>query len=378
MMKIAPVHPERTTAVARPSSLTRKAANHALRFQARFKQWDVMSRKVKRSPMRRVTLHPVLVVIILTAVSGGVPSIVVGQDAQAKAAALLTDARKAMGGDDKIRAVKTLQAKGEFQRSLGGVQISGDLEMLLEVPNKLRRNEELSLPGGGPTISRTEVLNGNDVWEDSSGGPGIFIGGPGGRGGFGGGGGFGGRRGDAGAGGPGAGPNQAGGRGFDPERLKDSQLRARRADLVQLMLAWLVQTDAPTSWVGTAEAPDGRADVLEVKPAEGAPMRLFLDSTSHLPLMITWQGAAPRFFIARRGGRGRDGAPPADAVQTPPDASAPPADATFQLHLSDYRVVNGIKLPHLMTRGTNGETTEEWKVDSYKINPTFKSNTFTK
>ena len=48
------------------------------------------------------------------------------------------------------------------------------------------------------------------------------------------------------------------------------------------------------------------------------------------------------------------------------------------MHLSDYKTVNGIKLPHLIQRGPNGETTEELVVKSYKINPSFKADTFTK
>ena len=31
-----------------------------------------------------------------------------------------------------------------------------------------------------------------------------------------------------------------------------------------------------------------------------------------------------------------------------------------------------------MTRGVNGQTNEEWQVKSFKINPNFKNNTFTK
>ena len=48
------------------------------------------------------------------------------------------------------------------------------------------------------------------------------------------------------------------------------------------------------------------------------------------------------------------------------------------MHLSDYKVVNGVKLPHLITRGANGQTAEEWTIKSYRINPTFKGNTFIK
>ena len=51
---------------------------------------------------------------------------------------------------------------------------------------------------------------------------------------------------------------------------------------------------------------------------------------------------------------------------------------TIETHLSDYKTVNGIKLPHLITRGVNGQTNEEWEIKSFKINPSLKGNTFTK
>jgi len=44
--------------------------------------------------------------------------------------------------------------------------------------------------------------------------------------------------------------------------------------------------------------------------------------------------------------------------------------------MADYKTVNGIKLPHTITRGVNGQTNEELTVSSYKLNPTFKPNTF--
>ena len=51
---------------------------------------------------------------------------------------------------------------------------------------------------------------------------------------------------------------------------------------------------------------------------------------------------------------------------------------TNELHLGEYKTVNGIKLPHLITRSINGQTIEEMTVKGYKINPNFKANTFTK
>jgi hypothetical protein len=315
-------------------------------------------------PSRRVS---VLVVCVVVAFAGHLSRVVaqsappqqtpapskVEADDPVKGAALIAEARKAVGGDDKLTAVKRLQIKGDMKRGQGNVTLEGDSEIFLEPPDKFRRNESLSIGLGGPGIDRVEILNGNDVIDENNGsgrggfGRGGDFGGNRGGGDFGGGngGGFRGRRdggGDAsGANGDGA-PR---GRGqVDPERLKEAQRRNRQAEVARLLVATLLSTSAPVAWIGTAQSPEGNADVIEIK-IEGNPTRLFLDTSTHLPLMLTWSA-----------GRNR----------------------TQEMHLSDYKAVGGIKLPHLVTRGANGETGEEWTIKSYKINPNFKANTFTK
>jgi hypothetical protein len=312
-----------------------------------------------------------------------------------KGAALLAEARKAVGGEDKLAAIKRLQVKGEMRRGQGNVTLEGDSELFIELPDKFRRNESLTLGPGGPGIDRVEVLNGNDAWEENSGGGGGRGGDFGGfaRGGFGGG-----QAGD---------PNAQGrGQGIDPERVRELLRRNRQSEVARLLLGMLLMADSPVAWIGTAQSPDGTADVLEVKTPDGVATRLFLESTTHLPVMMTWSGGAQR---AGRGGQGRAGnagqsnggqsnggqrgAPRGgDAASSAPQGGAAAVDtvqgrrgrapgaapATLEMHLSEYKVVNGLKLPHLITRGTNGETAEEWAIKSYRINPTFKGNTFTK
>jgi len=287
------------------------------------------------------------------------------QDA-AKGGMLLAEARKALGGEDKISAIKRLQVSGTFLRSTGPDQIvDGDFDVFIELPDKYRRDEITGFAGAN--VERTEVLNGADVWDDSSGGltPGR---------GFGGGGGFG--RGDRGGGGggfrgggfdrgrnqnPNAGAPQADSGAI--ERVKEQQRRTRQAELARLALVWLLTTDGPATWIGTAQAPEGTADVLEVRPANGVPTRLFLHPSTHMPLMITWSGQPTRGGDIRR----RGAAAPAPAT---------PGQATLELHMGDYKTVNGIKLPHLITRGPEGITQEELKIKSFKFNPNFKANTF--
>jgi hypothetical protein len=283
--------------------------------------------------------------------------------------------------------------KGEMRRGQGNLTLDGETEVFLEPPDKFRRNESLTLGPGGPGIERVEVLNGNDIWDENSGGGfgrggfgggrgGDFGGGGGGRGGdFGG---FrGGRGGDVGALVGGGADQGRGGQGIDPERLKELQLRNRRTEVARLLLAILLTTDSPVAWIGTAQSPEGTADVLEVKSADGAATRLFLESATHMPLMMTWSTGGQR--NARGGARGDapqagagQGGPATDTIQGRRGRGFGGAPATLEMHLSEYKVVNGLKLPHLITRGTNGETAEEWAIKSYRINPSFKGNTFTK
>ena len=303
-----------------------------------------------------IVIPPTLLCAVLTAP-------VYAQDA-AKGAALLAQARNAIGGDSRLAGVKTLDVQGDFRRMAGQTTIQGELQVRIERPDKLRRDEDLSLPGGGPAIVRTEVLNGTIVWDENSGGQFLTRLGRG----------DGARRGD----GAGRGDAARGRAAMDPARIEEAQRRARQTELARFLLIWLLQVDGPVNWVATAEAPDGKADVLEITPASGPPVRLFLDQTSHVPLMLTWQGNAPQLLVAgRRGGLGGRGAPegePAPGDGPPPNR--PPA--ILQITLGEYKTVDGVRLPHLITRGANDMTIEEWTIDRYRINTSFKADVFTR
>jgi hypothetical protein len=52
----------------------------------------------------------------------------------------------------------------------------------------------------------------------------------------------------------------------------------------------------------------------------------------------------------------------------------PPPLGTYALHLSDFKKVDGIMLPHRIETSLDGEPNEEWTIEKYKVNPSIKSD----
>ena len=247
----------------------------------------------------------------------GVP--LVAQDSATRAGQVLDQARQALGGD-ALTNVRVLRAQGDYRRAMGDRLVAGKLELLLDRAGRLRRDEELGR-APGPVAVRVEVLDGDAIWDDMT------------------------MRGAMNHGMPGPGAAA-------PLRPSDDQLRrSRRDELARHQLAWLLDTTGVVSHVGVAEAPDGRADVLEIAANDRTPLRLFVDQRTHLPLMLTW---------------GSEGV---SQVERP---------AAVSLYLSDYRRVHGVMLPHTMRRAIDARALDEWTITAYEVNPSVSAARFRK
>ena len=295
--------------------------------------------------------------------------------AQDRVDGILKDARKAMGGDDKIAGLKTLSAEGPFRRSMGGRDMEGMLIVTLGRPDKMHRLEEMQMGGmvGGPVIERTMAVSGANSWEDSQN-----------RGGMGGG-----MRIMIAQGGPGGGQ-------MTEAQLNEARTRRMRVQMYRLTAALLA--DAGTPWVdaGVAESPEGKADILETKEETGRTLRLFIDQDSKLPLMVQYQDPKPVVMMGGPrgpGGPGPGGPPPPPGApgsprppMTPEEMEKrleevrrnPPPLGTYAMHLSDFKKVDGVMLPHKIETSLDGEPNEEWTIEKYKVNPQVKAGLFEK
>ena len=61
-----------------------------------------------------------------------------------------------------------------------------------------------------------------------------------------------------------------------------------------------------------------------------------------------------------------------------PDTPPAPDVVDITLFLDDYKPVDGVMLPHHITRSIGGDTNEELTFKTIKVNPAFKADAFAK
>lgn len=93
---------------------------------------------------------------------------------------------------------------------------------------------------------------------------------------------------------------------------------------------------------GQVESPGGMADGIEGKGPDGFVVHLFIDSKTHLPVMLNYLNGAQN----------------------------------VQMWLKDYKPEDGVLFPHTLTWISNGSLAEEFQAQRFKINPKFGAGKF--
>jgi hypothetical protein len=353
-------------------------------------------------------MRTIFVATLLVALGAPAATVVTAQD---KAAGILQQMRATLGGE-KLTAMKALSVEGPFRRDMGGRQMEGTLVLTFELPGRFHRSEENELPGG-MSLERIAVLSGDKAWDDMQQ-----------RGGMGGGGGM---RMEIVTRPPGQGGD------LNPQAIEEARLKRLRSEMGRWMFAFFGGANLQPTFVAVAEAPDGKADVVELKDERGMTVRLFVDQATHMPLMLQYQDVRPRVNImdgGRGGGRGGPGRGGFDGggggrgggggaagggggaeagVPPPPpppgggtdaqrgggggramdpaareemrrrmESMPPPQPTMFTMYFTDYKKVDGVMIPHRISQSADGATVEEWEIKKLKVNPQIKAEMFEK
>src|SRR3954470_2137581 len=157
------------------------------------------------------------------------------------AASVIAAAREALGGEKKLSAVRTVVATGRTRQVRGDNLVPIEFEVAIELPDKYVRKDEIPAQESGPT---TTGFAGDQLLQFPVPGP------PPAR-----------------AGGP---PPPT------PEQMAAAsrgRLGTVKQDFARLMLGFFAGTSpaypVTFSYAGKAEAPQGKADVLDVKGPAG-------------------------------------------------------------------------------------------------------------
>jgi hypothetical protein len=319
------------------------------------------------------------------------------------AATVLAQAREALGGEKRLSTVKNFVATGRTRQVRGDNLVPIEFEIACELPDKYVRKDEIPAQESGPTSTgfNAEELIQLPVPVPPPAAPSRPPGAEGaGR--------------TAGPAGP---PSQA-----QLDAMRNARVATVKQDFVRLTLGMFATSfssyPVTFTWIGQAEAPQGTADVLDVKGPANFSAKLFVNSQTHLPIMVSWQAPAGRGRGPGPGGppgaggppagqaapgAGRGGAPAAapppaapggapaaapppaaagGAPGGPPPAAAgggqpapargaaptPAAPVEYRLYYADYRDVDGMQWPFRIRRATGADTTEETTFDRFKIN----------
>jgi hypothetical protein len=302
-----------------------------------------------------------------------VEALVLGQGPEVKK--VLADVRAALGGDANLDAVKTVALEGRLTRSLGGRSMTNDFEMAFELPDKYVKKDVMAVRGS-LAITRTTGFNGDGLIEVVDTPPAM-----------------GGAMTITRMGAPGPGGMQA-----TPEQVatqRQSLLASNKRDFARLTLGMFATGPAvfplEFTYGGEAEAPDGKAHVIDVKGPDGFVARLFVDMRTHLPLMLSWMDKEPmRMEIGPGGAVTSAHGLPGAHQPTPPQVSTDAREierkmkeaeenrrtVEYRIFYADYKAFDGVRMPTRIQRMVDGQAFEELSLEKIRVNPKLDAKKF--
>jgi hypothetical protein len=291
-----------------------------------------------------------------------------------RALELLKQARAAIGGDSAINSIQNLSINGKTRHQFqipneAERTLNGEFELNMMMPDRFMRMEKLTHGTPGAGSERAQGAEGKELKVKEVR---VF-------------------------------------RDAENSEVQNAMRHHERSEMARYMLGLLLTPppsfNATYNYLGEGDVGGSRADIIEAQGAGGFVLKIFLDKSSHLPLMMSYQGSLPRIpfrhFINGEGpmGEGEDAdvvivrrpkegegatveaAPrivieraigddkaPAEGRKFVMRAPVPSEDTETQIRFSDFRSVGGVLLPHVMTQYVGGKIDTVWTVERYDVN----------
>jgi hypothetical protein len=134
---------------------------------------------------------------------------------------------------------------------------------------------------------------------------------------------------------------------------------------LSLLLSAPEGLDVSYTYAGEGSVDGNSCDIIDASDG-GSTIKLYLDKSTNLPRMMTFQGHKP--FIIKIN---KDEAKPDTNinVKVMTRENDAPETADYQVKFSDYRSVGGLQFPFKWTQTVGGKDDESTEITSYEVNP---------
>ncbi|MEO6590168.1 MAG: hypothetical protein ABIP06_12780 [Pyrinomonadaceae bacterium] len=289
-----------------------------------------------------------------------------------KAVQIIKLARIAIGGDANIEKVRSMTISANttnfFENEKTARSESGNLEIALELPNRFSKTLRIGNPENSSEVSKqVEVVvmkkddgqkvivkkdaNGNVLTEDMVGPKTVIV-------------------------------KDTDGKVLtedivgNQKIMVDKDVRVAHGEMRQnelfrttfaLLLSAPEGLDVNYVYVGVGSVDGFSCDIVEAQTGDSA-VKLYLDQSSHLPRMMSYQDLKPFMIKFKKEDAKADSDKETKVFVRRTDAPKGET-AEFQVKFSDYRSTGDIQLPYKWTQTVGGQTDETIEVSSYEINP---------
>lgn len=262
--------------------------------------------------------------------------------AKKRAEELLVKAREAIGGGGKIKAVKSLSLTGKFLRSSSGGEKKGEVEFNFLFPDKYIKR--VLTFERGETSTMISALDGETAWHSAvSSDENIIF------------------------------------EGFT-QKAADERKPALRSEAARWIVGLLLRTPnwslIELTYASEANADGKRADLIDVKGADGFQARLFLDKTTRRLAMVSYTGKLPG--IVSKMINIDDNGVTSESVSGLPESVAGMKADEVRVRFSDYRAIDGIQMPHRVVFQSGEGIKEEWDFTKIRLHAPLAPESFKK
>jgi len=289
-----------------------------------------------------------------------------------KAVQIIKQARIAIGGDANIEKVRSMTISANttnfFENEKTVTSEAGNLEIALELPNRFSKMLRIGNPENGSEVNKqVEVVvmkkddgqkviikkdaNGNVLTENIVGPKTVIV-------------------------------KDADGKVLTEDVVGNEKIvvdknvrvahgEMRQNELFRTTFALLLRApeglDVNYVYVGVGSVDGFSCDIVEAQTG-GSAVKLYLDQSSHLPRMMSYQGAKPFMIKFKKENANADSDKQTKVFVR--NGDAPKGEvAEFQVKFSDYRSTGNIQLPYKWTQTVGGKADQNIDVVSYEINP---------